>query len=184
MGNPLTARGEEEKRKRNLLTSQYSCPIFDVLPRKLGSLSTDFLNRYELDKMPHLMNWFTAFMPLMPEMKKEDPSVINVKGDHHSKFAVSNWMAYSNTKAMLCGAGEQGHIIADKHRPFTNQDIITMLGIYILDGLSLSPQLNQKMQMQSKLPTYDNDRIATTLGPGYNKSIIPSGTSLLCRICL
>ncbi len=44
-------------------------------------------------------------------------------------------MAYSNTKAMLNGAGEEGHILAGEHHPFTNRDIVSMLGVYILGGL-------------------------------------------------
>jgi hypothetical protein len=61
-------------------------------------------------------------------------------------FAVSHWMAYSNTKGMLNGAGEESHIFAGKHCPFTNRDIVSMLGVYILERLAPSPQLVQKMQ--------------------------------------
>jgi hypothetical protein len=35
---------------------------------------------------------------------------------------------------MLNGAGEEGHIFAGKH-PFTNRDIVMMLGVNILNGL-------------------------------------------------
>ena len=115
------------------------------------------------------MDWFTALMPMTPEDNLEDPSVPNVKGDLHTKFAMSNWTAYSNTKAMLCNAGEKGHIFADKHNPFKNQDIMTMLGVYIIDGLAPTQQLVQKMQPQSKSPTHGNDRIASALGPGYQQ---------------
>jgi hypothetical protein len=51
------------------------------------------------------MDWFTAFMPLTPDAHLEDPAVANVKGDKTTKFAVSNWTTYSNTKAMLNNAG-------------------------------------------------------------------------------
>jgi hypothetical protein len=115
------------------------------------------------------MDWFTAIMPMTPKDNLEDPSVLNVKGDLRTKFAVSNWSAYSNTKAMLCNAGKKGHIFADKYRPFKNQDIMTMLGVYIIDGLAPSPQLVQKMQPQSKSATHGNDRIASAQGPGYQQ---------------
>jgi hypothetical protein len=36
---------------------------------------------------------------------------------------------YSNKKAMLNNAREEGHIFAGKHRPFTNKDIVAMLGM-------------------------------------------------------
>jgi hypothetical protein len=62
------------------------------------------------------MDWFTAFMPLTPDANKDDPAIANVKGDRKTKFAISNWTAYSNTKVMMCNAREQGHIFASKFR--------------------------------------------------------------------
>jgi hypothetical protein len=70
---------------------------------------------------------------------------------------------------MLNGTGEEGHIFAGKHRPFTNRDIASMLGVYILDELAPSPQLVQKMQPQSKQQTHGNDRVAAALGMGYQQ---------------
>jgi hypothetical protein len=140
-----------------------------VEPRVLGGTNSDFLKRHGLNDKRHLMDWFTAFMPLTPNANKEDLAVTNVKDDCRTKFAVSNWSAYSNTKAMLNGAGEAGHIFAGKHRPFTNRDIVSMLGVYILDGLAPSPQLVQKMQPQSKQLTHRNNRVAATFGMGYQQ---------------
>jgi hypothetical protein len=37
-------------------------------------------------------------------------------------------------------------IIAGKSKPFKNEDILQMIGAYIIDGLVPSPQLVQKMQ--------------------------------------
>ncbi len=95
-----------------------------VEPRVLGGPNSDFLKRYGLNNESHLMDWFMAFMLLTPDANKEDPAVANVNGDGRTKFAVSNWTAYSNTKVMLNGAGEEGHIFAGKHCPFTNRDIV------------------------------------------------------------
>ncbi len=93
----------------------------------------------------------------------------NVKGDKESKFAISNWTIYSNLKAVMCNAGEEGHIFANKLKPFENANILKMLGVYVLDGLSPSPQLVRKMQPQSKEPTHGNDLIVKAIGPGYHK---------------
>ena len=102
-----------------------------VGPRKVGGPNTAFLRQYGLDEKSHPMDWFTAFMPFTPDANLVDPAIANVKGDRMTKFAVSNWTAYSNTKAMLNNAGEEGHIFAGKHRPFTNKDIVAMLGVYV-----------------------------------------------------
>ncbi len=69
--------------------------------------STDFLRWYGLDENSHRMDWFTAFMPQTPNNNMDDPAVANVKGDCRTKFAILNWTAYSNTKAMMAGAGDE-----------------------------------------------------------------------------
>jgi hypothetical protein len=115
------------------------------------------------------MEWFTAFMLLTPGMNLEDPGVANVKGNKTTKFAISNWTAYSNTKAIMCNAGEPGHIFAGKFKPFKNKDILKMIGVYIVDGLAPCLQLVQKMQPQEKQLTHGNNRIASVIRPGWQQ---------------
>jgi hypothetical protein len=115
------------------------------------------------------MDWFLAFMPMTTSVNKEDPAAANMKGDRTTKFAVSNWTGYSNAKAMLCNAGEQGSIYAGKFKPFKNKDVSAMLCVYIINGLAPSPQLTQKMQDQERQPTHGNDRIAAVIGPGWQQ---------------
>ncbi len=51
---------------------------------------------------------------------------------------------YSNLMAVMCNAGEEGCIFANKFHLFENADIAEMLGMYVLDGLSPLPQLAKK----------------------------------------
>lgn len=44
-----------------------------------------------------------------------------------------------------------------------------MMGIYIIDGLALSPRLLQKMQLQSKQRTHGNNFIASCIEPMYKQ---------------
>ena len=44
-----------------------------------------------------------------------------------------------------------------------------MIGVYIIDGLSPTPELTQKMQPQSKERTHGNDFIAQHIGTGYQQ---------------
>jgi hypothetical protein len=133
--------------------------------RVRGGPNADFLKRYGLDERSHLMDWFSVLMPMNPAMNQEDPAAANVKGNKTTVFAVSNWTAYSNTKAIMCNTGEPGSIYAGKFKPFKNKDISSMLGVYIIDGLAPSPQLTWKMQDQERQPTHGNDRIAAVIGP-------------------
>ena len=167
--NGRAGNRKKTQRKRKRCPTQQCCLPMPVGPRVLGGPSTTFLRRYGLNKKSHPMDWFTAFVPLTPDANLEDPAIANVKGDKTTKFAVSNWTAYSNTKAMLNNAGEEGHIFAGKHEPFTNRDIVAMLGVYIINGLAPSPQLTQKMQPLSKQPTHGNDKVASAIGTGYQQ---------------
>jgi hypothetical protein len=116
---------------------------------------------------------------LPPDDNKEDLAVANIKG---IKFAISNWMAHSNTRAMLNDTGKEGHVFMSKHKQSKNQDIITMLGVYILDVFELLLQLVQKMQLQLKQPTHGNVKLQMQLGQIISKSIFPIDTSLIARI--
>jgi hypothetical protein len=168
--NLPTARPPKKRVRRTRKLSPSRMHVDETVePRVLGGPNTDFLARYGLDETSHPMDWFSAFMPMTPIMNKEDPAVANVKGDRTTNFAVSNWTGYSNAKAMLCNAGEPGSIYAGKFKPFKNEDITAMLGVYIIDGLAPSPQLTQKMQDQERQPTHGNDWIAAVIGPGWQQ---------------
>jgi hypothetical protein len=105
-------------------------------------------------------------MPQALDDNKEDLAVTNAKGDQTTQFAISNWMAYLNTKAMFNNAGAMGHIFI-KFKPFTNVDIFQMLGVFISNGLAPCPQLTQKMQTQLKQQVHGNDKITSVVGMGY-----------------
>ena len=106
---------------------------------------------------------------MRPEDNLGDPAIANVKGDKRSKFSVSNFAAYSNTKAPMDNAGEKGHIFKGKYKPLTPEDIMKVMEVYILNELTPSLQLVQKMQLQSKDRTHGNNFIAKHVGPGYQQ---------------
>jgi hypothetical protein len=160
---------KKRSRKSRKRTPTRQHVVTNIKPRVLGGPNIDFLQRYGLDEASHPMDWFTAFMPMTPDMNCEDAAAANVKGDRTTKFAVSNWTGYSNAKAMLCKAGDPGHIFAGKFKPFKNEDIMQMLAVYIIDRLAPSPQLVQKMQDQEHQPTHGNDRIVAVIGPGWQQ---------------
>ncbi len=121
---PTTRNHRKEKKRKRLPMRQLKAPLL-IKPRVLGEPNAAFLERYGLDKTSHPMDWFTAFMPLTPGMNCKDLRVANIKGNKTTKFAISNWTAYSNTKALVQNAGEPGHIFAGKFKPFKNKDIRT-----------------------------------------------------------
>jgi hypothetical protein len=87
----LTRNHRKDRRRKKSPLRQ----LREAMPIKLrifGCPNMDFLTRYGLDKNIHPMDWFTAFMPMTPDMNWEDAAAANVKGDRTTKFAVSNWM--------------------------------------------------------------------------------------------
>ena len=165
--NPGRPRKKRARKGRKLSPTRMQVVNEPAEPRVRGGPIADFLKRYGLDETSHPMDWFSALMPMTPAMNQEDPAEANVKGDKTTVFAVSNWTAYSNTKAIMCNAGEPGSIYAGKFKPFKNEDISAMLGMYIIDGLTPSPQLTWKMQDQERQPTHGNDRIEAVIVPGW-----------------
>jgi len=94
----------------------------------------------------------------------------NVNGDKTWKFAVSNWAEYTNTKAKLSNAGKEGYIFAGVYRDFESEDIMKMMGVYMIDGLAPSPRLIHKMQPWSKQWMNGNDFIAECMGSQYKQT--------------
>ena len=113
------------------------------------------------------MAWFNALLPQTPKDNNEKLKDIDVKGYGKTKFAMSNWTSYTNMKASIANAGEEGHIFAGKYKTFKNNDLAQIIGVYILDGLATSYRLIQKMQSKSKQRNHGNDFIANCISPGY-----------------
>ena len=164
-----TRKRYSRKRKRSFTSQVGTDKSSEAGKRIMGGPSSAFLRRYNLDENSHPADFWSALMPLTPKDNKEDTIKANVKGDRKTKFAVSNWTSYTNAKANLVNAGEEGHIFAGRYTPFTNLDINQILGTYIIDGVAPSPQLLQKMQPQTKQRSHGNDFIASCLGRGFQQ---------------
>ena len=80
---------------------------------------------------------------------------------------MSNWTSYTNMKASIANAGEGGHIFVGQYKPFKNNDLAQIVGVYIMDVLAPSHQLIYNMQPQSKQQTHGNNFISKCIGPWY-----------------
>ena len=63
------------------------------------------LTKCGLDEDSHLNDWLKSILPLTPAGNLKNSARENVKGNKTSKFAVSNWATYFNTKILLVIAG-------------------------------------------------------------------------------
>jgi hypothetical protein len=59
--------------------------------------------------------------------------------------SIRDWATYLNTHAILSNAGNPNHIYPD-FQPFSPQEVKQFIGLYILQGLSPSSQVHQKLK--------------------------------------
>jgi hypothetical protein len=62
-----------------------------------------------------------------------------------SMVSISDWTSYMNTRAILSNSGHKKHIYPD-FTPYSPQEVKQFIGLYILQGLSPSPQVRQKFK--------------------------------------
>ena len=96
-----------------------------------------FKNGINVDSQP--CEWFDLFMP----MRRKRHNSTN-------KLSVEDLTTWTNLKALLDNAGEGGGVYP-KFIPFTIPEIAKHLGLYMLNGISPSPQVELKFFSQFEM---------------------------------
>ena len=174
-------KGDRGK-KRRLSPVRQGRPSVGIEPRVLGGPNNEFIKRYGLDEASHPMDWFTAFMPLTPDMNRENPAKANVKGDGVSIFAVSNWTQYSNLKAQMVGAGKKGHILVGKYTPLMTWRYCRCLASISLMGFLQAINLSSKCSHSLSSQHMGTTRLRQRSGRDISNSIDRFVTSLGSKI--
>ncbi len=76
-------------------------------------------------------------------------SLVKKKTDEAAATSIEEWTTYTNMKASFANAGEVVYASAQGFKLFTPTEVRNYLALYILQGLSPSPQVKQKFQPQS-----------------------------------
>ena len=105
-----------------------------------GGPRADWLKAIHLNGNSSPADWFQAFLPVFDGSCRR-PWVSN------TPFWTHKWANFLNVKAASMGAGVQGGMYSD-FKPFSYEDIEKHLALYILQGLNLSPQVEQKFASQ------------------------------------
>mmetsp|Transcript_11360 Transcript_11360/g.16534 ORF Transcript_11360/g.16534 Transcript_11360/m.16534 type:complete len:156 (+) Transcript_11360:872-1339(+) len=114
----------------------------------------DFIEKNKLHENSHTAEWFYAFLP-----KKK----LKMNAEVSLQFLIEEWCTFTNLKAVLGNAGDGG-CKYNNFEPFTVCEIQKILGVYILNGLSPSPQVEHKLKPQSKDPINGINLFSTSLG--------------------
>ena len=112
----------------------------------------EFIHANDLSVDSHPVKWFDLFMP-MHRKRQAHPSVCTI----------SDFTTWTNKKAFLCNAGEGGSLYP-RWTPFSLDEVARHLGLYILQGLSPSPQIEMKFVSQKDDPVNGNDFVAASFG--------------------
>ena len=70
----------------------------------------------------------------------------------------SKWTSYTNNKALLANADQEGDIYPDL-KPFSNDELRNHIGVYMVHGLDPSPQMSMKFASQQEDDINVNDFI-------------------------
>ena len=112
----------------------------------IGGPKADFLVEKGLNESSKPQEWFNAFLPIF-DRKGKNPQNVN------TQFWTHKWAFWMNQKAISCSAGVPGGV----YPSFTLFSYLEILGLYILQGLNPSPQVEMKFNSQQVDPVQGND---------------------------
>ncbi len=128
--------------------------------RNEGRANAEWLTKKKLTVESSPKDWVEAL--LQDKRKPTDPRYV---------VTISEWTTYSNAKAMLSNAGQKGGIYTEL-TPFSPQEITSFLGLYVLHGLTPSPQVKMKFKSQLEDPVCSSDICHPVFGKNAKKRSI------------
>ena len=114
-----------------------------------GGPKAEFLFKNGLNVNSTPQDWLMAFLPLYDGTAQCPDTETNVCFSH-------KWAKFTNMKAVQMGAGVQGGCYPS-FVPFTYNEIEQFIGLYTLQGLNPSPQVEMKFSSQQADPVQGSD---------------------------
>ena len=122
--------------------------------------NVDFCTEHGLDLESHPAEWFEAFLPIKNGRRG---------GGAALPFSIESCLSWTNTKARMQNAGLGGKY-AD-FQDFTLDELMQHTSLYLLQGLSPSPQIDMKFKSQLEDPVNGNDLVHRVFGGRSAKSV-------------
>ena len=120
-----------------------------------GGPKADFLLEKGLNESSRPQDWFNAFLPIF-DRKGKNPQNVN------TQFWTHKWAFWTNQKAISCSVGVPGGVYPSS-TPFSYLEIEHFLGLYILQGLNPSPQIEIKFYSQQWIQFKEMTSVTTFL---------------------
>ena len=153
----FSGKTELPKRYANdAITKKKGEIIFEKRPHNITEVKMKFVRQHKLSRDSHPAHWFQAFLP------------IKNRGVGMS-YSMEHALSWTNLRAMMENGGLGGKYKDFKH--FTLHELMKHIGLYLLQGLSPSPQVEMKFHSQSEDPVNGNDFVHRSFGgkPGLSK---------------
>ena len=123
--------------------------VWDEKPNNNSGPKIEFLEEHGLNVDSSPQEWFKAFLPIY-DGKTNNPTHPN------TPYWTHHWANFTNKKAVMLGAGVQGGVYPT-FKAFSYLEIKRFIGLYILQGLNPSPQVEMKFSSQASDPVQGND---------------------------
>ena len=105
---------------------------------------------------------------------------IDGDGMNYPETMISKWTSYTNAKAIHANIGLGGNYL--NFEPFNTEEIKKYIGIYILNGLNISPHVDYKFNSTYVDPVNGSDLCYNAFGVGAAKRHKIILKYLQCRI--
>jgi len=145
---------------RQLILNRFGKPIkntngeyeYEVRPHIESSPNLEFLTTYSITPDSHPADWYDVFIP--PNRKRQGSEGLII---------ISDITSFTNKKAYLFNAG-RGGTQYPKFTPFSVDETMRHIGLYMLNGLCFSPQVETKFDSQERNQTNSNDMCNRVFG--------------------
>ena len=124
--------------------------IFEKRAHTQTEVKMSFVRTHNLNVDSSPVHWFQAFLPILN----------NEKGV--TSYSMQNALMWTNMRATMEVAGIGGKYCDFKS--FTLPELMQHIGLYLLQALSPSPQVDMKFYSQSADPVNGNDFVCTSFG--------------------
>jgi hypothetical protein len=134
---PFTALAKVVKINRwgNPIHDRHGRVLYEEVVREEGRPNLDWLKQHKLIPESEPAEWINALLPLQRK-----------SGDRKDMVTIDDWKEYTNTRGAIKAVGPT--LYKGKFEPFTVIEIHQFLALYILQGLSPSPQIKMKFKPQ------------------------------------
>jgi hypothetical protein len=125
------------KRWGNPIHDRHGRVLYEEVVREEGGPNLDWLKQHKLIPESEPAEWINALLPL-----QRKPC------DRKEMVTIDDWKEYTNTRGAIKAVGSTHY--KGKFEPFTAIEIRQFLALYVLQGLSPSPQIKMmKFKPQS-----------------------------------